>query len=598
MLENTEFKTKSVHASSSLLCSTHEMNCTNICLFQSCADPFLCSKCISKHNPLHINKLISMQDFLYDKNEGILASSENMVKEMSFTINNFQSQFKEKYKNIQNEIKNIFITIKDSFHKQFDSYQQKCLTYVNQNFEKVTASINKLQEQIEQNQLILSHFNSFTSQVNQSTIHQKFKNIINLNTSILPILKENIQKSMNEFYTLNVKIHSKEFLENFDKNLKQIFLENENLLTFTQNRKTRVSTIGSNTFPRKNSKMLRSITMSPERQSPESFMNFEPENGQSSHDNSINYEIWKKIEIGSPINTFFFHKDSNNRNLLFLGCNNCLIKIMDLSTGKLLGELKGHEGAIKSLAYIDDTKILVSGSLDNSIKLWDLSNSANVLSIICVKTLIGHTDYVRVLLYIDEMKILASAGDDKIIRLWDIINLQCIGNLLGHKKGIYSLAYFNKCLISGSSDHIIKIWKISSKECFKTITAQQGTVNCLCVLNKLELLAVGGCDKSIKIWEANSWKVKNILVGHLNYICALISINEEKNLVSASADHTIKIWDVEKEMCLKTYRNHENWVLSLINLPNLRSFISGSSDKKIIIWKKYDENSLVDSSWN
>ena len=579
--------------SPTLLCSSHDIACMNICLFQNCADSFLCSKCISKHNPQHINRILSLQDFLYDKNEGIVSMSETILKEVTFSLNNFHNQFKERYKNVQNEIKSIFNTIKDSFYKQFESYQQKCLNYANQNFEKVTCSIVKLQEQIEQNQMILNQFHMQNLQTNQTSLHQKFKNIINLNTTGLPILKENIQKSMNEFYTLNVKIHGKEFLEGFEQHTKQIFLDYENIISFTQNRKTRFSTIGN---LRKNSKMTRSMTMSPERQSPESIANIE-ENMNNSHDISIDYEAFKKLDIGTPVNIIFYHKDAADKKLLFLGCNNCVIKIYDLLSGKHVIDLKGHEGAVKSFAYIDDSKTLISGSLDNTIKLWDLSNSSNISNIICLKTLLGHNDYIRVLLYIEELRILVSAGEDKIIKLWDVVNLQCSGNLLGHKKGIYCLVAFNKFLISGSSDSTFKIWKISSKECFKTILANQGTINSFCVLNKRELLAVGGCDRSIRVWDTKTWKTQNVLVGHSNYICALISINDEKNLVSASADHKIKVWDVEKEICLKTFSQHENWVLTLYSLPNMRCFISAGSDKKLIIWRKYDENNMMDSTW-
>lgn len=581
-----------------LLCTSHDLNCMNICLFSNCPDPFLCSKCISKHNPLHINKILSYQDFLYDKNEGILTTSENIIKELAFSINNFQNQFKEKYKNVQNEIKNIFLTIKDSFHKLFDSYQQKCLNYANQNFERITSSLQKLQEQLDQNQIILSQFTSQNQNPlpSQSNLHQKFKNMINLNTTSLPALKDSIQKSMNEFYTLSVKIHSKEFLENFDLHLKQIFLDHESLILFSQNRKTRVSTLGNN-MQRKSSKMYRSMTMSPERQSADISQNYESENVNPYHELSIDFEVCKKIELGTPVNAVYYHKDSSDKKYLFVGCNNCLIKMYEFTTGKLLLDMKGHEGAVKSFAYIDDIKTLISASLDNTMKLWDLSNASNIQSIICMKTIPAHSDYIRVLLYIEEMRILVSAGEDKIVKIWDVLNMQCIGNLMGHKKGIYCLVYFNKFLISGSSDYTFKIWKISSKECVRSIIANQGTINSLCVLDKSDLLAVGGSDKSIKIWEAKTWKVKSILVGHLNYICSMICINDEKNMVSASADHTIKIWDLVKEVCLKTYSQHENWVLVLLSIPNLRCFVSGSSDKKMIIWRKYDENNMLDSNF-
>ena len=45
---------------------------------------------------------------------------------------------------------------------------------------------------------------------------------------------------------------------------------------------------------------------------------------------------------------------------------------MDLETGKLLTEVKGHERDVYSLAYSTKAEILYSGSYDESIKAWKL----------------------------------------------------------------------------------------------------------------------------------------------------------------------------------------------------------------------------------
>ena len=57
-------------------------------------------------------------------------------------------------------------------------------------------------------------------------------------------------------------------------------------------------------------------------------------------------------------------------------CNN-LIKTLD-----------GHTQNVRSVALDDD--IIVSGSYDKSIKVWDRKNNYNL-----IKTLTGHTDYVN-----------------------------------------------------------------------------------------------------------------------------------------------------------------------------------------------------------
>jgi WD40 repeat protein len=50
-----------------------------------------------------------------------------------------------------------------------------------------------------------------------------------------------------------------------------------------------------------------------------------------------------------------------------------MIKVWDLVTGELVGELRNHEGWIKSLAFSPDSTRLASGSEDTTILIWDLA---------------------------------------------------------------------------------------------------------------------------------------------------------------------------------------------------------------------------------
>jgi WD40 repeat protein len=49
------------------------------------------------------------------------------------------------------------------------------------------------------------------------------------------------------------------------------------------------------------------------------------------------------------------------------------IRILDVSLGKQVGTLKGHDGAIASLAFAADGKTLISGSNDTTVGIWDLT---------------------------------------------------------------------------------------------------------------------------------------------------------------------------------------------------------------------------------
>ena len=64
---------------------------------------------------------------------------------------------------------------------------------------------------------------------------------------------------------------------------------------------------------------------------------------------------------------------SPNAALVAAGNLDAIVRIWDVATGALLEQLQGHKDSIYSVAFTFDGRGLVSGSLDKSVKYWDVS---------------------------------------------------------------------------------------------------------------------------------------------------------------------------------------------------------------------------------
>ena len=88
--------------------------------------------------------------------------------------------------------------------------------------------------------------------------------------------------------------------------------------------------------------------------------------------------------------------------------------IYDVQTGEPLDLLTEHTAPIKSIEFSPDGQTLVSGSEDNTIRLWDTS-TGNLKA-----TCFGHKNEVVLLAFCPSGKTLASTSGSWDIQIWDV----------------------------------------------------------------------------------------------------------------------------------------------------------------------------------
>jgi len=59
------------------------------------------------------------------------------------------------------------------------------------------------------------------------------------------------------------------------------------------------------------------------------------------------------------------------------GSDDDTVKVWDAQTGQETFTLKGHSGSVYSVSFSPDTKRIVSGSGDKTVRVWDISSLDN-----------------------------------------------------------------------------------------------------------------------------------------------------------------------------------------------------------------------------
>ncbi|KAI8329979.1 WD40-repeat-containing domain protein [Chlamydoabsidia padenii] len=229
--------------------------------------------------------------------------------------------------------------------------------------------------------------------------------------------------------------------------------------------------------------------------------------------------------------------------------------------GECIKSLHGHEGGILCVDFDHAKGTLVSSSLDDTLRVWDLDKGQY-----CGQ-LQGHANLVRCL-QLDGRRLLTGA-DDGIIKQWDLtdfgkdsttLDSYCLSSFEDHQGKITAIHADASHLVSGSNDKTMKLWDLETQNCVLTMDvmwASSGSNNSLFqyinmtspstdYIGALQFwnfaLASGTTDGKLRMWDLRTGQPHRTLPGHKGAITALQF--DDIHLVSGSVDKTIQVWDL------------------------------------------------------
>ncbi|MFX0114809.1 MAG: hypothetical protein ACFFB3_09700 [Candidatus Hodarchaeota archaeon] len=258
------------------------------------------------------------------------------------------------------------------------------------------------------------------------------------------------------------------------------------------------------------------------------------------------------------------------------------MKIWDASTREEIDELPGHDDSVWSVAFSPDSKLLASGSLDDTdnIKLWNMSTRN-------LKATLDHGDKVRSVAFNHNSSILASGSEDTNITLWNLNTELRIRNLTGHNGWVWSVAFSpdGKLLASGSADNDTKIWTVSNGQEKHTLTGHTDDVRSVAFNPNGNLLASGSKDGNVTLWNVSDGSSIWNMAKHDKEVTS-VSFNPNGTvLASGSMDNTVKLWSLDLGTVFHRVTQHESNIWSVAFSPDGSLVASGDADHKIKLWK-------------
>lgn len=259
------------------------------------------------------------------------------------------------------------------------------------------------------------------------------------------------------------------------------------------------------------------------------------------------------------------------------------LRLWNVAQQRLIRTMQGHPFPVLIVKFTPNGAALLTGSTDGALRSWDVSTGQ------ILKTYEGHIGWITGLDIARDGRWYASCAEDATVRLWrqpNQVNEEIIDEGMSDVRSVVFTPDSN-AIAWGENDGVVRVRTLNGSW-LKTLKMGSQPIRSVRFSPDGALLASGTDDGLIGIWQMNGGTLSQVLHGHAGAVNELAFAPGGGWLVSASQDGTLRLWKFEDDRFAslpeRVFVGHTGGVTSVDFSPKEALIVSGSEDATLRLW--------------
>ena len=250
------------------------------------------------------------------------------------------------------------------------------------------------------------------------------------------------------------------------------------------------------------------------------------------------------------------------------------------SSGTLLCPPLVHSAIVSSVAFSPDGTRVLTGSVDNTARLWNAQTGAPLGSAMPHNFTSGSASFSP-----DGTRVL-TGSTDKTARLWDAQTGAPLGTAMEHKNMVGPVAFSpdGTRLLMGSSENTARLWDAQMEAPLGTPMVHAEIVFAVAFSLDGTRVLTGSEDKTARLWDAQTGAPLGKAMTHKSWVKSVAFSPDGTRVLTGSYDKTARLWNGQTGAPLGATMEHKGPVLSVAFNPDGTRVLTGSEDTTARLW--------------